>query len=74
MAHPLRVSASEPGPSPQATGKTSAQVLAWKLSLAAHWRWWLHRRRLQWRQTVAAILVTAGTLMLWLFLVSEVLE
>ncbi len=37
-------------------------------------RWWGHRRRLLWKQEAAAVAVTLGTLLFWLFLVEEVLE
>ncbi len=53
-----------------APGNPIQVVHDWKQALGTHWRWWLHRRRLQWKQVAAAIIVTATTILLWLGLVA----
>lgn len=76
MTNPLPRPGPEPQrPEPRPTANAPTPVAAhdWRLMLGAHWRWWRHRRRVLWKQTAAAVLVTAVTLLLWLALV-EVLD
>ncbi|MBZ5647211.1 MAG: hypothetical protein LAN37_08325 [Acidobacteriia bacterium] len=54
--------------------KPASQVHDWKDSLGAHWRWRLPRRRTQWKQVLAAVVVTLATFLFWLLLVEEVLD
>jgi len=63
---------AKPGPrllQPQLKPSGSEVVYDWGTALRAHGSWWLHRRRLQWKQSLAAILVILSSLLLWLLLV-----
>lgn len=73
LPQPEQKTPTQPTLVPDPVTSSRATFYDWKAALGAHWRWWLHRRRLQWKQTLAAVLITLASLLLWLALV-EVLD